>query len=472
MLFLRLLVKRWWATLSHGGRLHIAQPWAVALGPLLLVLALLAPYRALFFLAYVFLLVEAAAYGWAVFVGRRIVLARQRQGEWAQVGDELAETWTLRNGAWLPVLWLEVEEGSTLPGYSGRRVISARPREQITWSTSTICRRRGVFQLGPLLARTGDPLGMFVYTWREPEVRKVVVYPPLLRLPPLLLPNGQRGGLARADLLQQYATPSVGGLRPYAPGDMLSRIHWPTVARTNQLMVKEFDQERAGALWIVLDLHAAAYAALNTPAATAPGTTFADAARLYGAAAVAHDGSGQSSVVHDDTVSAAPDTPLELAVALACSLAAQALAEGRAVGMLADDGRRIVVSPGHGTRQLWRILGALVDVQGQGDVALGPLVRQETGSTLVGAALALVTPALDAAWVPALAAWQRARATGALALLVAPDQATGQPLAHQLATFGVAAQVFVPNEPLPLVQPPRRRSTIRVSPLGKAVREP
>ena len=45
-------------------------------------------------------------------------------------------------------------------------------------------------------------------------------------------------------------TPSVGGLREYIQGDPPSHIHWPTVAKTDRLMVKEFDQERAGALWI------------------------------------------------------------------------------------------------------------------------------------------------------------------------------------------------------------------------------
>ena len=52
---------------------------------------------------------------------------------------------------------------------------------------------------------------------------------------------------------------------------------------------------------------------------------------------------------------------------LACSLAAQALSEGRAVGLLADDDRQLLVTPGRGPRQLWRILGELVDAQATKD---------------------------------------------------------------------------------------------------------
>lgn len=41
-------------------------------------------------------------------------------------------------------------------------------------------------------------------------------------------------------------------LRPYSPEDSLNRIHWPATAKRGELMVKEFDEERAGyvALWL------------------------------------------------------------------------------------------------------------------------------------------------------------------------------------------------------------------------------
>src|SRR6185295_16447337 len=107
----------------------------------------------------------------------------------------------------------------------------------------------------------------------------------------------------------------------------------------------------------------------------------------------------------------------ELAVVLACSLAAQALAEGRAVGLLADDGRRRTVTPGQGPRQLWRILSELVDAQASGALSLGEVLRQghaARASEVTGAALVVVTSALDGAWLPALAAWQHGRPGGAL----------------------------------------------------------
>ena len=457
---------RWWQRLTIAGQLRAIRPWALLPGPLVLLLTLVAPYRWLFFVAYSHLVLVVLAYLWVREVGPRVQLRRRLRSEWGQVGDELEELWDLRNDARLPLLWLEIDDASTLPGYAGQRVAAASAGEHHRWLTRAICERRGVYTLGPLTARTGDPLGLFRYEWREGTARQIVIYPPLVRLPPLHIPQGQRGGLARADLLQQHVTPSVGGLREYVPGDLPSHIHWPTVAKTQRLMVKEFDQERAGALWIVLDLCAGAYPDHGRWA-------MGDGHPTTGPAERSH--AWQSSVVSKPSLLSELAAPLELAIVLAGSLAAQALAEGRAVGLLADDGRQRLVTPGHGPRQLWRILGELVDAQATGALALGDLLRQghaAHATEVSGAALVVVTPALDGAWLPALAAWQRGKPGGALALLVAERAALARPLEARLASSGVEAYTFEVGTPLPLLTPPKPRPVLRVTPLGRIVSSP
>lgn len=443
--------------LTADGRVRVARPRVLAIGPLLLLLALLAPARWLWFIAYVYLLLTALAYAWVRSVGPRVRVERRRTGDWARVGDTLEEEWFVSNTARLPLLWLLIDDHSTLPGSGGRRVAAAGARDYQRQRTTVVCRRRGRYQLGPLQLRLGDPFGLFAYEWPDPRVHEIVVYPPLLQLPPLQLPRGQRGGLARADLLQQQLTPSVGGLREYVPGDMPSHVHWPTVARTGRLMVKQFDQERAGALWIALDLHQAAYAAdtLEQP-------VVAPAVDIYTRPA-------QSSQLDQPLDQLAPATALELAVALACSLAARALAEGRLVGLLADDGARILVTPGRGPRQLWRILANLVDVQARGNHPLGAVLERERmalGGDLAGAALVVVTPEVGGDWLPAAASWQHGPG-GTLALLVAADASASAGLTRRLAAQGIAAETFSMGTPLPLLDPPRPRTQRRVSPLGR-----
>jgi uncharacterized protein (DUF58 family) len=292
-----------------------------------------------------------------------------------------------------------------------------------------------------------------VYEWRQGGAREIVVYPPLVHLPRAQVPRGQRGAVVRADQLQQQITPVIGGMREYVPGDLPSHIHWPTVARRQKLMVKEFDQEQAGALWIALDLSRAAYPAGK------PLVPATNESQRY----------TQSSIV-PELLPNRWESPVELAVVLAGSLAAQALAEGRSVGLLADDGRRRVVNPASGQAQLWRILEALVDAQATGATPLRELLRQGRAAHFGAArgAIAVVTPALDGAWLPELVP-QHGRAGGALALLVTERERAAGGIAAQLATLGVRTQVFVVGEPLPLLNPPKPRAALRVSPLGRIV---
>lgn len=460
---MRDIYRRALGRLSLGGRLRVAQPWALVPGPALLLVALAAPYRWLFFAAYAHLLLTAAAYLWARALAGGVVLRRRLDSTWAQVGDDLEEHWEVLNHARVPLLWLEIDDASTLPGYAGRRVAACGGGEHMRWTTHALCARRGIYTLGPLELRTADPLGAFGVAWRQGEAQQIVIYPPLAQLPEVRFPQGQRGGLSRTDLLQQQLTPSVGGLRDYVPGDMPSHIHWPTVARQQKLMVKEFDQEVAGALWIALDLSSGAYAPRQAGAGRSQPAPAADPYASH----------GQSSVVPEPPTRYAWDSPLELAVALAASLAAQALGEGRAVGLLADDGRRRLVTPGRGPRQLWRILGELVDAQAAGARSLGELVRQGRaahGAEMAGAGLAVVTPDLAGDWLEALAHWQRGRPGAALALLVTGAGDTAGGVVAQLADLGARAYQFEVGRPLALLNPPRPRPVTRVSPMGRVVR--
>jgi uncharacterized protein (DUF58 family) len=221
-------------------------------------------------------------------------------------------------------------------------------------------------------------------------------------------------------------------------------------------MVKEFDQERAGALWIAIDLRRSIYTEAIPQLAALP--------------VEAGDAYTQSSRIADAEIDLRPATLLELAIVLAGSLAAQALSEGRSVGLLAHDGQRRVVSPGQGSQQLWRILGALVEMQATGTIALSDLLARGPGSYAArapGAALALITPDLGGSWATALVGWQAGSVGGGLALLVGHPGTHSDELASRLAGIGVGVQLFRLGEELRPLRPPRPRATARVSPLGR-----
>jgi hypothetical protein len=130
------------------------------------------------------------------------------------------------------------------------------------------------------------------------------------------------------------------------------------------------------------------------------------------------------------------------------------------------------VTPAGGAGQLWPILNALVDGEPSGRQPLGELLRESRafrGQRLTGAALVVITAALDGAWLPDLVAHGVAPG-GALALLVAQDARRAEPCAAALASQGVPSRTFTLGTALPLVNPPRQTVTARVSPLGRVVR--
>jgi uncharacterized protein (DUF58 family) len=283
-------------------------------------------------------------------------------GAWVVAGDRLREQWTLTNRGWLPVLWARVRDFSDVPGYRVDRVETAASTDERSWSTSGVCQRRGVFRLGPWDVEMGDPVGFFRVTHHHPEVSTIMVYPRASHLPDLDLPRGRAPGRSTTADRAVEETILVGGLRAYAPGDPLRRIHWKASARHDDFMVREFDREPSGDLWLVLDMDAAVQAGAEAEATQ------------------------------------------EYAVILAASLASQYLRQGerRAVGLVCAGRHPILLPPGRGQGQLWRILEALALAEPAEGIALEALLRQSGPTLGAGRTLVILTPSQDSAWVAPL----------------------------------------------------------------------
>ncbi len=428
---------------TNRATVEIRRRWLVWLIPCLLVLQLLAPSR-----AWIMLIISlggtlAASYVWARQMATRVSLAREQRYGWMHVGDLLEEQFTLVNQSWLPVPWVEIDDRSDLPGYNARSVRAAPAGQAVTWRTEGVCRRRGLFTLGPWQARLGDPFGLFHVTLDYPESRSILVYPPVVHLPLLPLPRGLGLGASRTSRRAQEVTTNAASIRPSAPGDSLNRIHWPSTARLNKLMAKTFDLEPSGDLWIVLDLHDAVQAG------------------------------------------AEEESTAEYGIVLAASLADRTLRENRAVGLVAygrrRDGERAgeplptLVLPQKGAAQQWHMLRALATVHAGGGRPLDRVLAEMDRNLGRGMTLAVITPSTDPAWVAGLLRPRR-RGIAPVALLLdaesfgeprrAPGEGSTAALHELLANLGIPAHVIGQGMPFtPLVERKRQgRPEYRVLP--------
>ena len=87
----------------------------------------------------------AASYLWARQMCDYVELTRHTRGTWVTVGDVLEELFTLHSETILPVLWAEVRDHSTVPGYDASQVVACDSQGEYRWLVKGECRRRGVY---------------------------------------------------------------------------------------------------------------------------------------------------------------------------------------------------------------------------------------------------------------------------------------------------------------------------------------
>jgi len=355
----------------------------------------------------------ALGYLWARQMAEKLSVVREQYYGWAHVGDLLEERFTMRNDSFLPTLWVEIDDSSDLPGYSARSVRAADGQQTVKWRTEGVCQQRGLFTLGPWQARAGDPLGLFQVTLDHPETQSILVYPPIVHLPTLQLPRGAATGSGRTSRRALEVTANAAGVRSYAPGDSLSRIHWRTTARMNEFMVKTFDLEPSGDLWIVLDLDGAVQA-----------------------------GEGEESTE-------------EYGVVLAASLSSRTLRENRAVGLVAygttspatgdPEPLPILVMSQKGAAHQWRILHALATVRAGGNWPLKRVLAEMSQNLGRGTTLAVITPSCDPDWIAGLLTPMRRGVTPTVILLDAVSfggQGDVEAVIGLLADLGISSHII------------------------------
>jgi uncharacterized protein (DUF58 family) len=393
--------------------IELKNPWILLLLVIPLLLQTVLPSRA--WIALFFSLGGALALGylWTRQLADKITLTREQHYGWVHVGDLLEERFTLRNDSFFPILWLEIDDQSDLPGYTARSVRSLGGQQTLQWRTEGICRLRGLFTLGPWQARVSDPFGFFQVTFAYPKSQSILVYPPVVHLPTVRLPRGAATGTGRTSQRALEVTTNAAGVRGYAPGDSLSRVHWRSSARQDTLMVKTFDLEPSGDLWIVLDLDAAVQA-----------------------------GSGEESTE-------------EYGVILASSLSDRVLRQNRAVGLVAygSAGPRqapdaqplpIMVQPQKGQAQRWRILQALATVRAGGNWPLARVLAEMDRNLGRGMTLAVITPSCDPAWLAGLLPPMR-RGVAPTALLLDPASFGRQQNGNMDAVVALLAELGIPS---------------------------
>jgi uncharacterized protein (DUF58 family) len=192
------------------------------------------------------------------------------------IGDSVAVVTVIENRGWLPIPWLLLED--LLPRkalihnppnlqITGRRLqlVCFRGRGRKTISYQLKCNCRGYYQLGPLVAETGDVFGLYRRYRILSEPSFVLVYPEVIPLQGFDVASRRPIGEVRMSHRLFEDPTRIAGVRGYQAGDPFNRIHWRATARTGVLHSKIYEPSTVAGATILLDFHRDSFDAQEEP---------------------------------------------------------------------------------------------------------------------------------------------------------------------------------------------------------------
>lgn len=199
---------------------------------------------------------------WIVGRGRyKLSLARSVTPQAVVAGQPARVRLTLTNEGRMPSGVLRLED--QLPYALGTRPRFVVERVEHGWRRQVDYQvrseMRGRFEIGPLSVRVGDPFGLVELGRAFQTTVPLIVTPRTVPLPPIplsgaLAGNGDNRPRAFAGGSAEDVT-----VREYRRGDELRRVHWPSSARTGELMVRREEQDWQSRATVFLDNRAGAH---------------------------------------------------------------------------------------------------------------------------------------------------------------------------------------------------------------------
>lgn len=120
---------------------------------------------------------------------------------------------------------------------------------------------RGTYSFAPTTCQGKDLFGIITYSGSFETFAELRVLPRTIFIPHWDMLSGQiwLKGSELTSKSSRRETTQINGIRDYAYGDKMSRIHWAATAKTGSWKSKEFERETLPKIVVVLDAHQASY---------------------------------------------------------------------------------------------------------------------------------------------------------------------------------------------------------------------
>lgn len=340
------------------------------------------------------------AVGWALVLGLAWLLARRGLGGLevgrhmpasAFEGDLLTVDLTLENHGGEAARFVVVEDHFGAGLADRQAVLEPGPvpplHRRLLSYRAFVARQWGLYTVGPLSIGRFDALGLFFASRKVERLEPFEVYPTAAKIDVTALLAG-RATVGARDLTTAAAGQSLlfRGVRDFAAGDDVRRIHWPATARRGSPMVREHERDVQPVFTLFLDLEQRGRAGL-----------------------------GRKST-------------LEYLVRVGASLLWTAHRRGDSFGFVAESDRPFVAPPSQGAAHLAALLHQLVLSKQTGRRPLLEVVEDHRDLAPPGAAATLLLSTTDVDLAALAGTIGSLRASAAYPLVVVVDSLAFPPV--------------------------------------------
>ena len=187
----------------------------------------------------------------------------------AFMGETIEVQISLSNQKLIPLPWvttsdvfpkaLPVQERTlAIRGDTGKGELSnfwaVRGFDKVTRSYHIHAQVRGFHSFGPVDIETGDGLGLFRSSRRQPEEQTLVVYPKVVPLTALGLPAKEPCGQRHAPQFMFEDPLRTVGIRDYQQEDDFRKVHWKATARRQRLQTRVLEPTTSMNLVVCLNV--------------------------------------------------------------------------------------------------------------------------------------------------------------------------------------------------------------------------
>lgn len=258
----------------------------------------------------------------------------------AQVGSKIKVVVEIKNESGWPVpwvqCWVKMPQTFYLFDNLGCYNFSLSPHQKVRIYEEIECKNRGAFHWGRILLRTGDIFGIFTRSWAGGDEQTLTVLPQIYDIGEDLGELfGRKYGEIPSSMHPARRGSSFLGVKRYDVSDGISRIHWKASARSERLLVKQFQEQKMSEFTILINLNEKDYA-----------------------------GKG-------------PDSSSEKAITLAASLASVGTRKGHGVGLKVYGQETMSIPVGYGKGHFSLMLKSLVKAQSGENMSAAELIGDD-----------------------------------------------------------------------------------------------